>query len=107
MGTGYPTGGSEIRLWLSGPAGASGAILVSALRADVPLLGCRLLVGAPLFDLIGSLALGAAGAASVPLTLPVGVPGGSLFLQGVVLDPGAPGGLLAFSNGVEMQIPAP
>ena len=107
MGLGYPLAGNRVELWLSGPAGAAAVIAVSAQAADTPLIGCRLLLGAPLFALSGPLTLDSMGRASIALDLPPGTPRASLFLQGFVVDPGSPSGVITFSNGLEMKLGGP
>lgn len=104
MGTGYPIGGNRVELRLSGPPGAQATIAVSAAAADTPLAGCRLLLASPFFALSGPMVLDQRGTARVAIDLPPATPAVSLFLQGIVVDAGAPSGVFTFSNGVEMKI---
>ncbi|MBK8097118.1 MAG: hypothetical protein IPK26_08425 [Planctomycetes bacterium] len=78
------------------------ALFLGFQAASLPVLpGCNLLVGGAAS---AAFMLDATGRARLPFNLPPTLQQGSLFTQAFVLDPTAPSGVAAASNGVELRI---
>ena len=87
-------------------AGAPAVVGLGSNPTTLPLFGCTLLVDPTslILQLVGTVDGG--GTATFPLPVPddfnlLGVP---LYLQGVVVDPGSPSGIIAFSDGLNIAI---
>ncbi|MEZ5963525.1 MAG: hypothetical protein R3F56_06735 [Planctomycetota bacterium] len=104
LGQGYPAVGGTFDLLLSGPAGGAAALLVAAAPGNTPVLGCSLALAAPFVQFGPAFVLDGAGTARRSVPLPAGLRPVPLFFQGAVVDPGAPSGLVTFSNGVRVQL---
>ena len=102
-GVGYPVAGNTVQILLSGRPISLAVIVGGFTAGQVPVLGCELLVGGPLFD-SGLVVLDATGTISLSVPLPAALPPGRFFLQGFGLDAGASNGLAA-SQGLEVVVP--
>lgn len=101
---GTPIGGHRLAfLGGNAPAGEPGVILVSLLRANVPLFGCTALVD-PFTPASFAVTAGAGGHVSVPVDLPATASGLTLFAQYITRDPGAANGFLSMSNRVAVDV---
>ncbi len=105
-GHGVPAAGNTIEVMMAeGTPNGVGLIFLSASAGNQPVAGCTYLLGAPLgypiafsYDLLRQ--------AHLVATLPTPLAGGaSLYLQVASLDPSAPNGQFALSNGLQMILP--
>lgn len=98
-------GGRIALLGAGGSGGGAGVVFVAARDANLPLPGgCALLVD-PDATLAVPVVANAAGQVSVGLQLPGAASGFSVWTQYLVIDPSAPNGAFALSNGVRLDVP--
>ncbi|MBK6940063.1 MAG: hypothetical protein IPH13_07625 [Planctomycetes bacterium] len=89
-----------------GLGGSTCVLLISPGMSNVPLAnGCSLLVApSPLSVVVPLFGVGPGGGSiTLNASIPVGVPAASIFMQGFVLDGGAPGGYAA-TNGMRLTV---
>ena len=99
--------GSGLGIVLLGAHAARSGTAAFALapnRASVTLPGgCDVLVD-PQAAVVAPVTTNAVGQANLPIDLPSGVTAGAVYAQLISLDPGAPNGMLALSNGVRIDV---
>ena len=100
---GMPAIGTTFSLRVAGGApGAPAVMLIASTRANIPILGCSLLVGPLLADV--PLALDLDGRVRLPLSVALHLPQADLTVQVVIADAGAANGLISATNGVELRL---
>lgn len=101
--SGCPSFGSKVELSLAGGLGNSFALLLFGLGTGaVPIHpSCSLSIAPLVPGLVALLPLDGAGAFSSMANMPAGTPSATIFLQAVIMDPGAPGGAAA-SNALQV-----
>lgn len=105
VAVGVPAGGGSVAVLAAGgvPNG-TGAFLLAFARGAVPLPGGCTVAVDPANAIIVPASPDAIGQARLTLNVPVGVGGFSLFAQFASIDPAAPNGLFAASNGVRIDV---